>query len=109
MNRRASKGARQAALPASAIGEPSFSRPLKALYSRRLFASNPQARIILASTSTGETDSRGTHCRKEHDMASEATRRQILKGSLAAVGLGLIGLPDWAVPALAADETLVGF
>ena len=37
------------------------------------------------------------------------TRRDVLKGSLAAAGLAAFGIPDWAVPALADGETLVPF
>ena len=42
-------------------------------------------------------------------MAKRTTRREILKGSAALVGLGVLGLPDWALPALAQGETLVPF
>ncbi len=42
-------------------------------------------------------------------MASETSRRQILKGSLAAAGLGLLGIPEWAIPALAQGATIVPF
>jgi hypothetical protein len=37
------------------------------------------------------------------------TRRDVLKGSLAAAGLAALGIPEWAVPALAAGETVVPF
>jgi DMSO/TMAO reductase YedYZ molybdopterin-dependent catalytic subunit len=37
------------------------------------------------------------------------TRREILKGSLAAAGLSVLGIPEWALPALAQDETVVPF
>ena len=37
------------------------------------------------------------------------TRREILKGGLAAAGLGVLGIPEWALPALAQGETLVPF
>ncbi len=37
------------------------------------------------------------------------SRREILKGSLALTGLGLVGVPPWALPALAQSETLVPF
>ena len=37
------------------------------------------------------------------------TRREILGGSLAAAGLGVLGLPEWVLPALAQGETLVPF
>ena len=36
-------------------------------------------------------------------------RRDVLKGSLALAGLGLVGLPEWAFPAMAQSETLVPF
>lgn len=42
-------------------------------------------------------------------MATETTRRDLLKGSLAMAGLGVLGFPDWAVPALAQGETLMEF
>ena len=42
-------------------------------------------------------------------MTIQSTRRDILKGSLAAAGLGILGIPEWAVPALAQGETLVPF
>ena len=42
-------------------------------------------------------------------MTKQSTRREILKGSLAMAGLGVIGLPEWALPALAQGETLVDF
>jgi DMSO/TMAO reductase YedYZ molybdopterin-dependent catalytic subunit len=37
------------------------------------------------------------------------TRRHLLRGGVAAAALGTLGIPDWAVPALAQDETLVPF
>jgi DMSO/TMAO reductase YedYZ molybdopterin-dependent catalytic subunit len=42
-------------------------------------------------------------------MTIHSTRRDILKGSLAVAGLGVLGLPDWALPVLAQSETLVAF
>jgi DMSO/TMAO reductase YedYZ molybdopterin-dependent catalytic subunit len=42
-------------------------------------------------------------------MTTETTRRDILKGGLAVAGLGLFGIPEWALPALAQGETLVPF
>jgi len=36
-------------------------------------------------------------------------RRDVLRGSLAAAGLAALGLPEWALPALAQGETLVPF
>ena len=37
------------------------------------------------------------------------TRRDILRGTLATAGLGVLGLPEWALPALAQGETVVPF
>src|SRR5688572_12727425 len=42
-------------------------------------------------------------------MRKQTTRREILKRSLAVAGLGVLGTPDWALPALAQGETLVPF
>ena len=42
-------------------------------------------------------------------MTTQTTRRDILKGGLAAAGLGVLGIPEWALPALAQGETLVPF
>jgi DMSO/TMAO reductase YedYZ molybdopterin-dependent catalytic subunit len=42
-------------------------------------------------------------------MANQRSRREILKGGLAAAGLGVLGVPEWVLPVLAADETLVPF
>ncbi len=42
-------------------------------------------------------------------MTTQSTRRDILKGSLATAGLGVLGIPEWAFPALAQGETLVPF
>jgi DMSO/TMAO reductase YedYZ molybdopterin-dependent catalytic subunit len=42
-------------------------------------------------------------------MTIQSTRREILWGGLAAAGLGVLGIPDWALPALAQSETLVPF
>src|SRR4029079_7618187 len=42
-------------------------------------------------------------------MTIHATRRNILKGTLAAAGLGVLGVPDWALPVLAQSETIVPF
>ena len=39
----------------------------------------------------------------------ENSRRAILKGGLAAVGLGVLGIPEWTLPALAQGETEVPF
>src|SRR5688572_16394788 len=36
-------------------------------------------------------------------------RREILKGGLAVAGLGVLGIPEWALPALAQGEVLVPF
>jgi len=42
-------------------------------------------------------------------MANQKTRREILKGSLAIAGLSALGIPEWALPALAQGETAVPF
>ena len=42
-------------------------------------------------------------------MTKQSTRREILKGGLAVAGLGVFGIPDWVLPALAQGETLVAF
>jgi DMSO/TMAO reductase YedYZ molybdopterin-dependent catalytic subunit len=41
--------------------------------------------------------------------ANPTTRRDVLKGSLATAGLIVLGLPEWALPALAQGEELVPF
>jgi DMSO/TMAO reductase YedYZ molybdopterin-dependent catalytic subunit len=42
-------------------------------------------------------------------MAIETTRREILKTGLGAMGLGVLGVPDWVLPALAQGEEVVAF
>ena len=42
-------------------------------------------------------------------MARHNTRREILKRGLAVAGLGVLGFPEWAMPALAQGETVVPF
>jgi DMSO/TMAO reductase YedYZ molybdopterin-dependent catalytic subunit len=42
-------------------------------------------------------------------MTTPTTRRDVLKGGLAMAGLGMLGLPDFVLPALAQGETLVPF
>ena len=42
-------------------------------------------------------------------MTIQSTRRELLRGSLAVAGLSVLGLPEWAIPALAQSETLVPF
>ncbi|MDA1184906.1 MAG: molybdopterin-dependent oxidoreductase [Acidobacteria bacterium] len=42
-------------------------------------------------------------------MTTRSTRRAVLKGGLAVAGLGILGIPDWALPVLAQGETLVPF
>jgi len=42
-------------------------------------------------------------------MTSEPTRRDVVKQGIALAGLGVLGLPDWAFPALAQEEVLVPF
>src|SRR5262245_47909614 len=38
-------------------------------------------------------------------MTNRTTRRDVLKGSLAVAGLGVLGVPDWVLPGLAQGET----
>jgi DMSO/TMAO reductase YedYZ molybdopterin-dependent catalytic subunit len=40
---------------------------------------------------------------------TRSTRREILKGTLALAGLGLVGIPDWVLPVLAQGEAVVPF
>jgi len=40
---------------------------------------------------------------------TRSTRRDILKGTLALAGLGLVGIPDWVLPLLAQGEPVVPF
>jgi DMSO/TMAO reductase YedYZ molybdopterin-dependent catalytic subunit len=42
-------------------------------------------------------------------MTTRSTRRDLLKGTLALAGLGLVGIPEWALPVLAQSETVVPF
>ncbi len=42
-------------------------------------------------------------------MMNQNTRREILRGSLALAGLSVLGIPEWALPALAQGETVVPF
>ncbi|MGE3705826.1 MAG: molybdopterin-dependent oxidoreductase [Vicinamibacterales bacterium] len=42
-------------------------------------------------------------------MSMQFTRRDLLRGGLAAAGLGLLNVPEWALPVLAADETVLPF
>jgi len=42
-------------------------------------------------------------------MSTSTTRRDILRGTLAAAGLSVFGIPEWALPVLAQGETLVPF
>src|SRR2546428_7464788 len=46
---------------------------------------------------------------KRPNMTKQSTRREILRGSLAVAGLSVLGIPEWALPALAQSETLVPF
>lgn len=45
----------------------------------------------------------------EHNLPRTTTRRDVIKGGVAFAGLGILGLPDWAFPALAEQETPVPF
>jgi DMSO/TMAO reductase YedYZ molybdopterin-dependent catalytic subunit len=42
-------------------------------------------------------------------MPTDRTRRKLLRGTFAAAGLGMLGIPEWALPALAQGETIVPF
>jgi len=42
-------------------------------------------------------------------MTTDNIRRELLKGTLAVAGLSLLGVPDWAIPAMAEGATLVPF
>ena len=42
-------------------------------------------------------------------MRNQHSRRDIVKGSLALAGFGMLGFPDWVIPVLAQGETLVPF
>ena len=42
-------------------------------------------------------------------MGNEMTRREILRAGLVATSLLALGVPEWAIPALAQGETLVPF
>jgi len=42
-------------------------------------------------------------------MMNQSTRREILRGSLTLAGLSALGIPEWALPALAQGETVVPF
>ena len=50
-----------------------------------------------------------TKYRKGPKMATKTTRRDVIKSSLAMAGLGVLGLPEWAMPALAQGERLMEF
>ncbi|MCY4602018.1 MAG: molybdopterin-dependent oxidoreductase [Acidobacteria bacterium] len=42
-------------------------------------------------------------------MNKHSSRRDVLKGSLALAGMGMFGVPEWVLPALAQGETAVPF
>jgi DMSO/TMAO reductase YedYZ molybdopterin-dependent catalytic subunit len=42
-------------------------------------------------------------------MMNRTTRRDVLEGTLAVAGLGVLGVPEWVLPALAQGETEVPF
>ena len=42
-------------------------------------------------------------------MTKQTTRREMLKESIALAGLGVLGLPEWAFPALAQEQAVVPF
>jgi DMSO/TMAO reductase YedYZ molybdopterin-dependent catalytic subunit len=41
--------------------------------------------------------------------SKQSSRRDIIRGGLAVAGLGVLGIPEWVLPALAQSETLVPF
>src|SRR4030095_11744936 len=46
---------------------------------------------------------------KGASMTKQSSRREILRRGLAVAGLGVFGVPEWALPALAQGEELVPF
>jgi DMSO/TMAO reductase YedYZ molybdopterin-dependent catalytic subunit len=50
-----------------------------------------------------------TPMERTHVATTQNTRRELLKSGLALAGLGIIGVPEWMLPALAQGETLVPF
>src|SRR5499426_2728229 len=42
-------------------------------------------------------------------MSMQHSRRDVLRGGLAVAGLGILGVPEWALPVLTAAETVVPF
>ncbi|MGE4083757.1 MAG: molybdopterin-dependent oxidoreductase [Vicinamibacterales bacterium] len=46
---------------------------------------------------------------KGKNMDVQTTRRDLLRGGLAAAGLGVLGVPEWVLPALAQGATVVPF
>ena len=46
---------------------------------------------------------------RDRPMKITHTRRDMLKGGLAVAGLGVLGMPEWVLPALAQGEVLVPF
>src|SRR5438105_15571580 len=49
------------------------------------------------------------NCREGLHMMNRTTRRDVLKSGVAVAGLGLLGVPEWVLPALAQGETDVPF
>ena len=47
--------------------------------------------------------------RRGEIVTKGTTRRDLLKGSLALAGIGALGVPEWAIPALAQGERVVPF
>jgi DMSO/TMAO reductase YedYZ molybdopterin-dependent catalytic subunit len=43
------------------------------------------------------------------DMSEQHSRREVLRGGLAAATVGMLGVPDWVLPALAQGATVVPF
>ena len=42
-------------------------------------------------------------------MSEQHTRREVLRSGLAAASLGVLGVPEWVLPALAQGATVVPF
>jgi DMSO/TMAO reductase YedYZ molybdopterin-dependent catalytic subunit len=54
---------------------------------------------------------RAAHAARERirDMSEQHSRREVLRGGLAAATVGMLGVPDWVLPALAQGATVVPF
>src|SRR5678816_292412 len=64
------------------------------------------------SSCTPSIKSFGSGCRSRDifgRMTQHITRRDVVRTGLALAGLGIVGLPEWVLPALAQSETVVPF